>query len=147
MDKVEINRIRRKAQRLGMRLEKSPRRDRMATDFDTFALYSASDDLILGDPQKFGFGISLGRVERYLDQDVLVVEPAVDDLVPENAAILRYSHDETRGRLTAAVWQLTTTAGDVFELPQWSDRKAVELDARAILHRLRSSVADGESTE
>lgn len=138
MDKAEINRIRRKAQRLGMKLEKSPRRDPAAEDFDTFALIAADGSPVLSDPKRFGFGFSLGRIESYLDQDILVVLPDSRE-VPECAAVLRPLHVETRGRISAQVWQLTTPDGDSFELPQWSDVKAVELDARAILHRLRTA--------
>jgi hypothetical protein len=65
--KVRENRLRRMAERQGMRLVKSRRRDPNAIDFGTYQLVDDRNCLILGDSQAAsGFGIDLKEIEGFL---------------------------------------------------------------------------------
>lgn len=75
-DKVRENRLRRMAQRQGLRLEKSRRRDPRAYDFGTYCLVEGpprsrgnwrSRTLVAGD-QNTGYGLTLDDVETILNE-------------------------------------------------------------------------------
>lgn len=65
-DKVRENRIRRMAQRQGLRLEKSRRRDHRAYDYGTYWLIDIdTNSVAVGDLQS-GYGLSLDEAEAAL---------------------------------------------------------------------------------
>lgn len=63
--KVRENRLRRAAQRQGLILRKSPRRDHRAVDYGTYMLVDANTNTIVASNQS-GYGLSLDDVEREL---------------------------------------------------------------------------------
>lgn len=63
--KVLENRLRRAADRQGLRLEKSRLRDPRAIGYGTFRLVDA-DTVILHDGSPRGFGVGLHEIARYL---------------------------------------------------------------------------------
>lgn len=66
-DKVRENRLRRMADRQGLRLDKSRRRDPRALDYGGYHLVNPSTNvLIFGEVAGRGFGASLDEIERYL---------------------------------------------------------------------------------
>ncbi len=68
-DQVRENRARRMADRQGLRLEKSRRRDPKALTFGTYQLVDQfRDTLVLGDT-RHGYGLDLDAVEKYLSRD------------------------------------------------------------------------------
>lgn len=76
-DKVRENRLRRMAERQGLRLEKSRRRDPRALDYGTYALVQGSRDgnwrsreLVAGD-HNTGYGMTLDEVEQQLSEGSL----------------------------------------------------------------------------
>jgi hypothetical protein len=65
-DQVRENRARRMADRQGLRLEKSRRRDSKALTFGTYQLVDQiSNVLVMGDANR-GYGLDLDAVEKYL---------------------------------------------------------------------------------
>lgn len=71
-DKVRENRIRRMAERRGLVLRKSRRRDPGALDFGTYQLVDSRNCLVLGNSNTAsGYGIDLGEVERFLEKGPL----------------------------------------------------------------------------
>ena len=67
-DKVRENRLRRMADRQGLRLEKSRRRDPSALDFGTYGIVDARTNAVVahGGNVFNGYGLSLDDVEEYL---------------------------------------------------------------------------------
>ncbi len=67
-EKVRENRLRRMAQRQGLRLERSRRRDPRALGFGKFRLIDTLTGTIAagGDPRADGFGLTLDDVEQAL---------------------------------------------------------------------------------
>jgi hypothetical protein len=66
IEKVRENRARRAAQRQGLHVVKSRRRDALAADFGTYAIVDGNNNLIAGD-YNTGFGLSLDDVEMALN--------------------------------------------------------------------------------
>jgi hypothetical protein len=66
-DKVKENRLRRIAERRGMRLEKSRRRDPKAPDFEGFMLIDARKNYVIVGGEPFAYSASLEDVEKWLD--------------------------------------------------------------------------------
>ena len=65
-DKIRENRLRRAAQRQGLRLTKSRRRDYRAVDYETYGLITVDGGvLVAGDPNH-GYGLTLDQIEREL---------------------------------------------------------------------------------
>lgn len=64
--KVRENRLRRMADRQGLRLQKSRRRDPRAVDYDTYHLLDASSGAVIHKGLDSGFGLSLDDVELEL---------------------------------------------------------------------------------
>lgn len=65
-DKVRENRLRRMAERQGLRLQKSRRRDPRALDYETYGLVDVRfNTLEVGDPSN-GYGLTLDEVEAAL---------------------------------------------------------------------------------
>jgi hypothetical protein len=72
-EKVRENRLRRMAERQGLRLEKSRRRDPRAVDFGTYQLVNARSNALVAGSRSWGYGLDLDEVEAYLvgeDDDV-----------------------------------------------------------------------------
>ena len=68
-NQVRENRLRRMADRQGLRLEKSRRRDPQALTFGTYRLVDLyTNNLVLGDRER-GFGCDLDGLEKYLTGD------------------------------------------------------------------------------
>lgn len=67
-DKVRENKLRRKAARQGLRLEKSRRRDPSATSFGTYRLVDARTNVVVAyQSEAFeAYGLSLDDIERRL---------------------------------------------------------------------------------
>lgn len=83
-EKVRENRLRRMAERQGLRLTKTRRRDRLAFDYGTWGLRDATtDDIVVGDERrKHGYGYTLDEIERYLTRTVdrpLAAAPREED--------------------------------------------------------------------
>jgi hypothetical protein len=68
-EKVKENRLRRMAERQGLRLVKSRRRDPHAIDFGKYALVSAETNGIVFGSGSFGYDADLEDIERYLTED------------------------------------------------------------------------------
>lgn len=67
-EKVRENRARRMAERQGLRLVKSRRRDPRALGYGTYGLWRADTNSVeVGDPTIGGYGFSLGEIERALE--------------------------------------------------------------------------------
>ncbi len=64
--KVIENRLRRAAQRQGLRLVKSPRRDTRALDYGTYMLVHATTNAVVASGPQSGYGLSLDEVEDAL---------------------------------------------------------------------------------
>jgi hypothetical protein len=67
MDKVRENRLRQVAQRQGLRLEKSRRRDPRALTYGTYRLVNLQTSEVAELPT--GYGMTLEAVEYHLNQD------------------------------------------------------------------------------
>ena len=65
-EKVKENRLRRAAERQGLRLMKSRRRDPRALDFGTYMLVDATTDAVTASGREGGYGLTLDDVERQL---------------------------------------------------------------------------------
>lgn len=68
-DKVRENRLRRAAERQGLRLEKSKRRDPLALEYGTFQLVDAATTTTVACafPNR-GYGMTLDEIERELER-------------------------------------------------------------------------------
>jgi hypothetical protein len=64
--KVYENRLRRMAERQGLRLEKSRRRDPRAIDYGTYHLIDPQTDSIVAGSVSSGYGLSLDEIEHAL---------------------------------------------------------------------------------
>lgn len=68
--KVRENRLRRKAERQGLKLAKSRRRDPNAWDYGTYMLVDArTNGLVMPDVAGRAYGYSLDEIEEYLTAD------------------------------------------------------------------------------
>jgi hypothetical protein len=67
-EKVRENRLRRMAERQGLRLEKSRRRDPRAIDYGTYQLVDVYDNTLVAYGRQSGFGLSLDDIEAQLDR-------------------------------------------------------------------------------
>jgi len=65
-DKIRENRLRRAAQRQGLALTKSRRRDPRATDYGTYMLVDAQTNTLAAWGLRSGYGMSLDDVEDAL---------------------------------------------------------------------------------
>jgi hypothetical protein len=65
-NKVRENRIRRAAQRQGLTLTKSRRRDARATDFGTFMLIDEQTNAVVASGSQYSYGMDLDAVEAFL---------------------------------------------------------------------------------
>jgi hypothetical protein len=114
-DKTRETRLRRLAERQGMRLQKSPRRDPNARDFGTYQLVDAAEEwTVLAGP--LGYGMSLDDIELWFDKEAVRMFKV--------AAIMQAKPfpdvtDEQRQRFTTAIGDLFSSK---FVLPaqvQW----------------------------
>ena len=67
-DKVRENRLRRVAQRQGLALAKSRRRDPRATDYGTYMLVDPSTNGVVAYGQSSGYGLNLDEIENALNE-------------------------------------------------------------------------------
>jgi hypothetical protein len=67
-DKVRENRLRRAAQRQGLTLTKSRRRDPRATDYGTYMLTDTSTNAVVAHGGQSGYGLSLDDIETALNE-------------------------------------------------------------------------------
>ncbi|MHB8297969.1 MAG: hypothetical protein ACYDDW_05245 [Dermatophilaceae bacterium] len=67
-DKVRENRLRRAAQRQGLTLAKSRRRDTRATDYGTYMLVDPSTNAVVAHGGQSGYGLSLDEIESALNE-------------------------------------------------------------------------------
>src|SRR5579859_2201461 len=67
-DKVKENRLRRIAERRGLRLEKSRRRDQRAPDYNGFMLVDAYKNTVVLGATHFAYSASLEDVEAFLEE-------------------------------------------------------------------------------
>ncbi len=67
--KVYENRVRRMAERQGLQLQKSRRRDPRAYDYGTYQLVDVQANGIVAHAGASGYGLSLDEVEDYLTVD------------------------------------------------------------------------------
>lgn len=65
-EKVQENRLRRKADRQGLRLEKSRRRDPQAIDYGRYRLVDARHNAVAFGAASFDFEATLEEIEDYL---------------------------------------------------------------------------------
>jgi hypothetical protein len=68
-EKVREARLRRMAERQGLRLEKTRRRDHRAVDYGTYQLVDPYKNTLVRAGLSSGFGLSLDDVERVLTED------------------------------------------------------------------------------
>jgi len=66
--KIRENRLRRAAQRQGLTLAKSRRRDPRATDYGTYMLTDTSTNTVVAHGGQSGYGLSLDEVESALNE-------------------------------------------------------------------------------
>jgi hypothetical protein len=67
-DKVRENRLRRAAQRQGLALTKSRRRDPRATDYGTYMLTDPQTNAVVAYGLQSGYGMSLDNIETALNE-------------------------------------------------------------------------------
>ena len=67
-DKVRENRLRRAAQRQGLTLTKSRRRDPRATDYGTYMLVDRQTNAVVASGSQSGYGLSLDDVDKALNE-------------------------------------------------------------------------------
>jgi hypothetical protein len=67
-DKVRENRLRRAAQRQGLALTKSRRRDPRATDYGTYMLVNVRTNAVVASGSRSGYGMNLDDVEDHLNE-------------------------------------------------------------------------------
>ena len=67
-EKIRENRLRRMAQRQGLVLSRSRRRDPRALDFGTYMLLSAKTSAVVAQGVESGYGLSLDDVEQQLQK-------------------------------------------------------------------------------
>jgi len=67
-DKIRENRLRRAAQRQGLMLAKSRRRDPRATDYGTYMLLDAQTNTVVALGMQSGYGLSLDEIETALNE-------------------------------------------------------------------------------
>lgn len=67
-DKVRENRLRRAAQRQGLILARSRRRDPRATDYGTYMLVDPSTNFVVAHGLQSGYGLSLDEIENALNE-------------------------------------------------------------------------------
>jgi hypothetical protein len=65
-DKIRENRLRRAAQRQGLTLAKSRRRDTRASDYGTYMLVDGSTNFVVANGLQSGYGLSLDEIENAL---------------------------------------------------------------------------------
>lgn len=68
-EKVRENRLRRMAERQGMRLEKSRRRDERAVDYGTYHLVDERTNAIVASGLQSGYGLDLDEIEETLTEE------------------------------------------------------------------------------
>lgn len=68
-DKVRENRLRRVAERRGLRLEKSRRRDPQAIDFGGFMLIDNYMNCVVSGGNPYAYSLSLDDVEKDLSEE------------------------------------------------------------------------------
>ena len=67
--KVRENRLRRMAERQGLRVEKSRRRDPRALGYGMYMVVGATTNVIMAGDTNFGYSLDLDDVEEYLTSD------------------------------------------------------------------------------
>ncbi|HEV2542934.1 MAG TPA: hypothetical protein VGU70_09285 [Methylobacterium sp.] len=68
-EKVRENRLRRVAERRGLRLEKSRRRDPRAMDFGGYMLIDGYRNTVVSGANPYAYSLSLDDVEKDLSED------------------------------------------------------------------------------
>ncbi len=68
-DKVRENRLRRMAERQGLALRKSPRRDPRAVDYGGYMLVDIGTNTVIAGSGAFAFTLSLDDVEAWLTSE------------------------------------------------------------------------------
>lgn len=94
VDKVRENRLRRMAERRGLRLEKSRRRDTRALDYGTYGLVDPAAGQLIAGSTSTGYGLSLDEVEKALNDGTIGYEAASDYISHDNEAEARGELDE-----------------------------------------------------
>lgn len=90
--KTYENRIRRVADRQGLKLEKSRSRDPRATEHGTYRLYDPATNTVVSHNPPGGYGLSLTDVDRELSKGIIGYAAAADYYDYDNEA-------EARGEL------------------------------------------------
>lgn len=67
-DKIRENRLRRAAERQGLRLEKSRRRDPRASEYGTYHLVNVQTNTLAARGMSGGYGLNLDEIERNLTE-------------------------------------------------------------------------------
>ena len=67
-DKIRENRLRRAAQRQGLMLTKSRRRDPRAYDYGTYMLVDHQTNTLVAGSSQSGYGLSLDEIETALNE-------------------------------------------------------------------------------
>jgi hypothetical protein len=65
-EKIRENKLRRMAERQGLRLEKSRRRDERAYDYGTYQLVDPYTNTLVASGHQHGYGLSLDEIEQAL---------------------------------------------------------------------------------
>jgi hypothetical protein len=67
-EKIRENRLRRKASRMGLAVEKSRRRDPQATDYGSYMIVDTNTNAVVALGLQSGYGLSLDQVEAALSE-------------------------------------------------------------------------------
>jgi hypothetical protein len=100
-DKVHENRLRRLAERQGLRLSKSRRRDQTAPDFGSYQLEDRSTGVVVLKRLEAGFGLSLDDAEERLQNRPLGVVPPDRTVNMDVAKVLAPLTERSKEQLAA----------------------------------------------
>lgn len=128
-DKVKENLMRRKAERQGLRLEKSPRRDRRAIGYGTYQIVHTVTEIVVARSLETGYGLTLDDVRELLDDRTEGIDP---DRMPANLAafnLLETRPDWGSANHRADLRRLIGdwTAQDLTLAAEWSRQRGAEL--------------------
>lgn len=112
-DKVRENRLRRMAERQGVRLEKSRRRDPRAADYGTYSLIDANTNVPIIGGGSGVTGLTLDEVEKRLTIERLIVPPGATFTIPAHAIQLSF------GQSGESQLQITEVHSSVQTWPDW----------------------------
>jgi hypothetical protein len=117
-DKTRETRLRRMAERRGLRLQKSPRRDTGAWDFGTYQLADAREGWVVAEQMAGqGYGMSLDDVEEWLNEKAVQMYKVTAVMLPRSFPAVTA---QQRQRFTDAIGELSSRK-ILTPVVEWSD--------------------------